>query len=81
VKLYRVRVEFETVILAESKEAAEMDAESIIKNEDDGAESVDAREISGPTDLPFRWNAQCRPWGETDPYDRTICEILSATAK
>lgn len=78
-KLYKVHIEYETVILAQSKEAAEKDATYSLRYEiDDDPETVFADEIKTTSDLPQGWNPQCRPWGEKDPHDRTIGEILSA---
>ena len=77
-KLYKVRVEYETVILAESQADAERSAPYILRhNADEDADIVNAHEIKSLADLPQGWNAQCRPWGERDPNDRTIGEILS----
>lgn len=81
-KLYKVHLEYETVILAESQEAAEREAAYVLRHEaDDEPEVVFADEIQTASDLPSGWNPQCRPWGERDPHDRTIGEILSANAE
>jgi hypothetical protein len=45
---------------------------------DDEPEIVFSDEITKLADLPHGWNAACRPWGERDPNDRTIRQILSA---
>lgn len=79
-KLYRVHLEFETVILAESEDAAIKQAESIIKDSDDPASFVAADEIKTLMEIPPGWDKGCRPWGETDPMDRTVGEILIANA-
>ena len=77
-KLYKVRVEYETVIRAESQADAECDAPYILRHDaDEDADIVTANEIESLADLPQGWNAQCRPWGERDPHDRTVGEILS----
>lgn len=76
--LYKVEVIFETVVRAESQFAAELLAEDIVKDEDDTASSVFATGIKDLKDLPEPWDGSCRPWGETDPFDRTIKEILAA---
>lgn len=79
-KLYKVHIEYETVIRAESKEAAEWAASYTMRHEaDDEPEVVFADEIKSASDLPQGWNPQCRPWGERDPHDRTIADILSGT--
>jgi len=74
-KLFKVRVEFETVICAKDKREAEMEAEYIIKNEDDGScESVYAEEIIKISDLPNGWDADCLPYN--DNRNLMIGEIL-----
>lgn len=76
-KIYEVEVVYRTVIRAESKEDAESKAEYIIRHEDDGAaESVYAMEITNINDLSYPWDGKCRPYGERDPMDRTLGEIL-----
>jgi hypothetical protein len=78
-KLFKVQLYYETVIRAASSEAAEKEAKYAIRHEiDDEPLSVDAFELADVNDLPQGWNPQCRPWGERDPYDRTIGQILSA---
>jgi hypothetical protein len=78
-KLYKVHLEYETVIRAESPEAAERKAQYAMHHEiDDEPSMVFSNEITKLDDLPPGWNAQCRPWGERDPHDRTIGRILSA---
>jgi hypothetical protein len=78
-KLYKVHLEYETVIRAASPQAAEQAAAYAMRHEiDDEPEIVLSGEITNLADLPHGWNAACRPWGERDPHDRTIGEILSA---
>lgn len=77
-KPYKVRIEWETVILARDEMHAMMQAESVIREGDDKSDMVDATEIKTVEELPPGWNKDCRPWGERDPHDRTIGEILSA---
>ena len=36
------------------------------------------REIKTLADLPEKWEGNCLPWGERDPYDRTIARQLAA---
>jgi hypothetical protein len=80
-KLYKVHLEYETVIRAESPEAAEQTAAYAMRHEiDDEPSMVFSDEITTLADLPQGWNAGCRPWGERDPNDRTIGQILSANA-
>lgn len=77
-KLYKVEVVYQTVILAENEQEAERKAGYIIRNEDDGDPTcVTAQEVSYLAQLPDPWDGDCRPWGERDPFDRTIGEILS----
>ena len=77
-KIYKVRVEYETVICAESQADAEANAPYILRHDaDEEADIVTADEIKSLADLPKRWDARCRPWGERNPNDRTVGEILS----
>jgi hypothetical protein len=81
-KLYKVHLEYETVIRAESPEAAERMASYVMRHEaDDEPEVISAEEIQTAADLPQGWNAECRPWGKRDPHDRTIGQILSANVR
>jgi hypothetical protein len=75
-KLYKVRITFETVIRAESPGDAADKAERVIRDNDDPHSEIESDEIRSMDDLPEGWDAKCRPWGERDPYDRTIGEIL-----
>jgi len=78
-KLYKVHLEYETVIRAKSPEAAEREAQYAMRHEiDDEPSMVFSDEITKLEDLPQGWNAGCRPWGERDPSDRTIGQIISA---
>lgn len=76
-KPYKVNISWETVILARDETHAIMQAESVIRGRDDTFDTVDAEEIKAIDDLPHGWNKDCRPWGERDPWDRTIGQILS----
>jgi len=77
-KLYKVHIEYETVIRAKSKEDAVLDAHYTIRHEaDDEPDVIFADEIKTAADLPAGWDQQCRPWGERDPLDRTIADILA----
>ncbi len=78
--LYKITVEYQTVVRAASLQEAEREAVyGIGKEIDEEPVMVDAEEITSLKDLPVGWNAQCRPWGETDPFDRTIEQMLSKT--
>lgn len=77
-KIYKVLVEYETVIRAESAKDAENQADYIIRHEcDSEPRIVAAKEVNAVVELPEGWNAQCRPWGETDPMDRPIGALLN----
>ena len=75
-KPYKVRIEWETVILARDETHAMMQAESVIREGDDECDMVNATEIKSLEELPQGWNKDCRPWGETDPMDRTLGQML-----
>ena len=75
-KIYKVRIEWETVIRAKDEDHAIKQAERIIRTGDDEPDCFIAKKISSQMELPEGWNAKCRPWGETDPYDKTLGEIL-----
>jgi hypothetical protein len=79
-ELFKVRVEFKTVIRAENAESAEKQAESIIKESDDPADFVNATPIKTLEDLPYGWDAGCLAWGPRDELDRTIGQIIAAKA-
>ncbi|MCA9340867.1 MAG: hypothetical protein KDA17_08180 [Candidatus Saccharibacteria bacterium] len=74
--LFKVRISWETVIRAKDYAEAERLAPRIIRDEDDEHEECEAEAIKTLDDLPHGWDADCRPWGERDPYDRTIGGIL-----
>lgn len=79
-KIYRVEITYETVIRASSQEDAERQANRILRDSDEEPATVDAVEVTTLPSLPLGWNGDCRPWGETDPYDRTLREILGQNA-
>lgn len=75
--MFKVKVEYETVIHAENEEKLRQYIKTYIREMDDqDYRDVEVREIKDLSDLPNRWYGQCLPWGERDPYDRTIEEIL-----
>ena len=81
-KLYQVEVTYQTIILAENETDAEKQADYIVRHEaDDDPLIVNASEISHASQVKQPWTPQCRPWGERDPYDRTIAQILQANTK
>jgi len=76
-KLYSVEVTYQVVIRAESSVSAERQADYIVRHEDDGEPTtVTASEVKTVADLEKPWDGDCRPWGERDPMDRTIGQIL-----
>lgn len=75
-KLYKVEVTYEIVMLAESREQAEQDAPYIIRNEDDSTPNADATEITAEAELPGEWDARCLPFGTREKPERTIGQIL-----
>ena len=76
-KIYRVKIQYETVIRAKSQEDAEKQAHWILIESDEEPDSVEAAEITSLSELPNEWNKWCIPWGELDPKCRTIAEILA----
>lgn len=75
-KVYRLTVTYETVVRASSEHAAECAANRLIRDSDDEPLESDAVEIAAISELPMGWDGKCRPWGERDPYDRTLEQIL-----
>lgn len=76
-KLFKVQVQYETVIRAKDSKSAEREANYIIRNECDSEPTeIDADEINSVSDLPYGWNVDCLPWGEHDG-DKTIGELLN----
>jgi hypothetical protein len=81
-KLYKVKAEFETVILADNSSVAELEGEYVIKHvEAESASVVVATEIKKLGDLPGGWTGECFPWpgelpGERKDKMRTIAQIL-----
>ena len=80
-KIYRVEIKYETVIRAASQEDAERQANRILRDSDEEPDTVTAVEVTQLPCLPMGWNGDCRPWGETDPHDRTLREILGQNAE
>ncbi len=77
-KLFKVKITYETVILAKSQAEAEQDAPYIVRYDaSDDIASVSSEEVKSLSDLPRGWGDRCRPWGERDPLDRTIGQLLS----
>lgn len=73
-KLYKVKVEFETVIAAKNQKDAIKNAEYVIKHEaDDPASDIEAVEITDESHLPDGWDTDCFPFN--DSRNLTIGEI------
>ncbi len=79
-KIYRLKVTYETVVRGSSVHSVECAANRIIRDSDDEPES-EALEITDLSQLPVGWDGDCRPWGEIDPYDRTLKDILGHNAE
>lgn len=75
-KIYRVKVVFETVVRAGSALDACSAAIYAVKNEDEPPTETTPINILTAATLPPGWNLDCRPWGERDPMDRTLGEIF-----
>lgn len=75
-KLYTVRVEYETVVYAANEKEAEREAVYAIKWEDDEPSMVDAEELSPGDHLPEPWKDNYIPWGGGKNVDgKTIKQI------
>ena len=79
-KIYKVTIEFETVIAAESAQDAENQAQSIIRDGDDECTLNHAKEITALNQLPTGWNGECIPWGEKVIEDKRLKNILPANS-
>jgi hypothetical protein len=74
-KLYKVEMTFETVVLAESSQAAEREARYNIGEEDPIECWVSGIRALG--DLPDQWDGDCIPWGGGhNVKQHTIKQIL-----
>lgn len=76
--LFKVNVQYTILVRADNKEEAEREAEYVVRHEDEEPEYTEAFEINDISEVPLSWR-NARPWGETDPYDRTVKQILGAT--
>lgn len=61
-KIFRVKVTYETVIRAESQTDTERYADRIIRDSDETPTEVDADMISSISELPDGWDQNCLPW-------------------
>lgn len=74
-QLFKVEMTFETVVLAESSQAAEIEAQYEIREEDPIECFVST--IRALRDLPDQWDGDCVPWGSGyNVKQRTIKQIL-----
>jgi hypothetical protein len=74
--LYRVRIEYDTVVAANSEREAERTGERIVRCGDEEPLDSYASEIKNVDDLPDGWDPdECYPWGEES--ERTIRQILA----
>lgn len=76
-KLYKVRVTFETVIAANNEEEAERKVQYGMSEIDDEPDTWESSEIKSLSDLPYCWNGDCIPWSNDDIRDKTVAEILN----
>lgn len=75
-KLYTVRVEFETIVYAEDKRSAEREAIQAIKWEDEEPDNVEVGELKQGDELPYEWTEDCYPWGGGGRELKNIKQIL-----
>lgn len=75
-KIYKVRMIFETVVTAESELQAQEEAAWVARYEDEEPIQSTPSLIESTSDLPKGWNSNCLPWGKGNPDDLTIAEIL-----
>ena len=74
--IYKVEVTYHVVVRAADEMSAEREAHYAARNEDEEPDASHAEKITHLSQLPECWNADCRPWGEKDPQDRTLGQIL-----
>jgi len=68
-KLYKVTIEYETVILAQNASDACRQAQSVVSIEDcSDPITVFAEEIHSESDLPHGWDVTCTPFGIPQEY-------------
>jgi putative aminopeptidase FrvX len=79
-KLYAVRIEIETVIMANTQEEAESKADEVISEGSEPHYAV-AREITKRADFPTGWNGSEIPWGQEDEGQDSLNDIFSANVE
>lgn len=75
-KLYKVKVSYDTVVLAPSREEAEKEAEKNWHEIPEATLETYANEITCIDDLPEDWDKHCIPWGGDASNIKTINELL-----
>lgn len=63
-KLYRVVVEFDLFVVADSESEAEAIAESAVRHDDVEPDYLSAKHIEGLREVPFEWTGDVLPYGE-----------------
>jgi hypothetical protein len=66
--LFKVRVTFETVVLADSSKEATVD---------DPPVEVCCDKVESIAQLPKRWEGRCLPWGKLNVKNKTVRQILT----
>jgi len=79
-KLFRVKVRFDTVIAAMSEAEALSQVKYGMGDIADQPVTAMATPILTPDDLPNKWGVKCLPWGD-HPHRMTIDEFLTTNRK
>jgi hypothetical protein len=75
--LFKVRVTFETVVLADSsKEATDLFKWGMGEVDDPPVE-VCCDKVESIAQLPKRWEGRCLPWGKLNVKNKTVRQILT----
>ena len=75
-KTYRVKIQFDLVVLAKDFEAARDYGLDAIRISQEEPTSQSEEVITKLSQLPSKWDEDSRPFGEIDPYDSTVGELL-----
>ena len=79
--LYKVRLKFETVVLANAPIDAEEHAHYVIQHEDESMPvEYNAEEIKSLADLPSEWDGNCIPYGPDKNNHMTSDQIIKEKA-
>ena len=76
-KLFKVKVTYETVVLAQDREIADKMFQFGMGEIDDNPTTISSEPISTIEDIPPKWCGKCVPWGDVNLDERTIKEIIS----